>query len=117
MRTWVAGQLTVEANPPGEKPDARRYQAGHEQREREPAHGKGHRPSTLGCDQGDGEHGRIEERSPGEDLRDPEHEHGAPGPGDQIAKRKHDREMEGRCPATLAGSYPNPRDFVTGSPR
>src|ERR1700730_7330097 len=83
------------AVPINEKPDARRYESRCEQREREPTHGKGRRPSALGRDQRDSEHRRIEDRSPGEDLRCAEHEHGAPGPGDYIVKREHEREWKG----------------------
>jgi len=50
------------------QPDPRRDQSGGQQRQREPAHGEGDRPAALGGDQRHGEHGRIEDRAPGQDL-------------------------------------------------
>ena len=54
--------------------------------EREAAHGEGHRPAALGRDQRHGQHRRIEDRAPGEDLGDAEHQDGAPGAGEDIAE-------------------------------
>jgi len=69
--------------------DARRHQTCGEQRERKAAHGKAHRPAALVRDQRHGQDRRIEERAPGQNLGDAEHEHGAPGAGDHIAQSGH----------------------------
>ena len=53
--------------------DERRDQARDQQAEREAAHGEGQRPAGLGRDQRHGQHRRIEDRAPGDDLRDAQH--------------------------------------------
>ena len=73
-----------------QQPDPRRREPGGEQRERKAAHGEGHRPAALGRDQRHGQDRRIEDRAPGKDLRDAEHQDGAPGTGDDFTKRGHD---------------------------
>jgi hypothetical protein len=75
--------IDQQANP-------RRDHPGGEQGEREAAHGKCHGPAALGRNERDCQHRWIEDRAPGENLRDAEHQDGAPGTGDDIAKRGHD---------------------------
>ena len=64
----------VSTVPIDQEPHLRRSEPGGEQRERKAAHGEGHRPAALGCDQRHGQHRRIENRAPGKDLGDPEHQ-------------------------------------------
>ena len=79
--------------------DERRDQARGQQAERESAHGERQRPAALGRDQRHDQHRRIEDRAPGDDLRDAEHGHGAPrtmtGPRtratENVTKRRHGR--------------------------
>ena len=74
--------------------DARGDEPGSEQREREPSHGKCHRPAVLGRDQRHGQHGWIEDRAPGDDLGYSEHQNGAPGAGNDIAEGGHDGTVD-----------------------
>ena len=67
--------------PIDEKPHPRREQSRREQREREPGHAEGDRPSPLRRDQRNREYGRIEQCSPGQNLGNAKHKHGAPGSG------------------------------------
>ena len=78
-----------------QEPDARRSEPRREQRERKAAHREGHRPAALGCDQRHRQDRRIEDRTPGEDLRDAEHQDGAPGAGNDIAKVGHRSRRDG----------------------
>ncbi len=83
-----------------------RHEAGREQREREAAHGKAHRPAALVRDQRHGQDRRIEDCAPGQNLGDAEHEHGAPGAGDHIAQSGHDRSTVGEIDSTLSRPVP-----------
>ena len=75
----AAGHHDVAAVAVDRAADERRDQAGDQQAEREAAHGERQRPAALGRDQRHGQHRRIEDRAPGDDLRDAEHRHRAPG--------------------------------------
>jgi hypothetical protein len=84
------GHDPVSAVPVDQPTDAGRHETRREQREREPAHGKAHRPAARIGDQRHGQDRRIKDRAPGKNLGDAEHENGAPGAGDQIAQGGHD---------------------------
>jgi hypothetical protein len=69
--------------------DQWRHETRHEQREREAAHHEGYRPAAVRSDQRQGQDRRIEDRAPGQDLRDAEHRHGTPGAEDEVADGRH----------------------------
>ena len=98
-------------------PDPRRDQSRGQQRQRKSAHREGERQAALGRDQRHRQHRRIEDRAPGQDLRDAEHQDGAPGPGDDSAKRGHAEDVDrnptrSRCSPPWRASSRSP----TGSP-
>jgi len=65
--------------------DHRRDQPGRQEPDRQPAHREGERPAALGRDQRHGQHRRIEQCAPGENLRHAEQRHGAPGTEQNVA--------------------------------
>ena len=69
--------------------DEGRGEPGDKQPEREAAHTEGDRPAVLGRDQRHGQHRRVEDRSPGCDLRDAQHRHRAPGTVNDLADTRH----------------------------
>ena len=94
----------MSAVPIDQQPHSGGSKPGGEQRQRKAAHGERHRPAALRRDQRDGQHRRIEDRAPGKDLRDAEHQDGAPGTGEDIAKVGHfgTLRVKGVEPSTLA---------------
>jgi hypothetical protein len=81
--------------------DARRNETRCKQRQRKAAHGKAHRPAALTSNQWHGQNRRIEDRTPGQNLGNAEHEDGAPGAGDHVTHDRHEGHG-GREKATLA---------------
>jgi hypothetical protein len=97
--------------------DRRGDEPGDEQARGKSAHRKGQRESALLRDQRNGQHRRIEDRSPGEDLRDAEDRDGTPGPGNEFAERRHcypirlaqaETCLLSRSEIALRGSAPSP---------
>src|SRR5215475_5300565 len=69
--------------------DVRRHESGHQKPYRKCAHGERDGPSAIGCDQRNDQHRRVEDRAPGQNLRDAEHRHSAPGAVDKITRGNH----------------------------
>ncbi len=82
----ACGHGDVAAEAVDRAADVRRDEAGDQEPRREAAHGKGERPAALLGDQRQDQNRRVEDRAPGDDLRDAEHRHGAPRPGDEVAE-------------------------------
>src|SRR5262249_54189012 len=77
--------------------DERRHETAEEQAEREAAHGERDRPAAIGGDQRHGQHRRIEDRAPGEDLRDAEHRHRAPRADEEVTHTRHRNSQWRSC--------------------
>jgi hypothetical protein len=86
---------------------ARRGEPGDQQAERKTAHGQGRRPAAVGRDQRNGEDRRIVDRTPGENLRELEHQDGAPGTGHKILESGH-RDDIAAAPPSLTPARPPP---------
>src|SRR5262249_31008837 len=56
---------------------------------RKSAHGERDGPSAIGCDQRNDQDRRVEDRAPGQNLRDAEHRHSAPRAVDKVTRRNH----------------------------
>ena len=70
-------------------PDVRRDEPGDQKPHRKSAHGEGDGPSAIGGDQRNDQDRRVEDRAPGQDLRDAEHRHPAPRAVDKVTRRNH----------------------------
>src|SRR5262249_32002399 len=69
--------------------DVRRHESGHQKPYRKSAHGERDGPSAIGCDQRNDQDRRVEDRAPGQNLRDAEHRHSAPRAVDKGTRRNH----------------------------
>ncbi len=69
--------------------DGRRDKSRREQACGKSTHRKGQRKSALLRDQWKDQHRRVEDRAPGEDLRDAEDRNGTPGTDNKFAQRRH----------------------------
>ena len=75
----------VPAMPIDQASDRRRNQPGDQQSQRKPSHGEARRPAVIRRDQRHGQHSRIEQRAPGQNLSDSEHQNGTPGTVQDVA--------------------------------
>ena len=79
----------VAAEPIDQRTDIAGNKSATEQADGKAGHGEGLRPAPIGRNQGDSQHRRVEQRAPGENLRDPEHGDGAPGTNDEVERAGH----------------------------
>jgi hypothetical protein len=69
--------------------DVRRDEPGDQKPHGKSAHGERDGPSAIGRNQRNDQNRRVEDRAPGQNLRDAEHRHSAPRTVDKVTRRNH----------------------------